>query len=474
MKAIRTPEQISARQVYEVWSSEPELLRIIDLRESESFASSRIPGSQWVDDAKKITALAAEAPDILFVLVTEKGNFEKIEALRFPHNVVELGGGFEKWSTQGLPLCPQDRNQLREKFQKGTPMTQDILFYQLFEPETSTYTYLLADRASREAVLIDPVLETVDRDLKLIEEHGFRLLYVLDTHIHADHVTGAGEIRKRTGAKTGVSAHAKVNCADLALEDGQELRFGRHTLRVLETPGHTDSCLSFYCEGRVFTGDALLIRGTGRTDFQQGSPEKLYRSITDRLFTLPPETVVYPGHDYRGQTSSSIEMEMKHNARIGGGKTLAQFTETMKELQLAHPKKIHEAVPANLACGKKSADRVFIPQTVGGVPEITPQDLHAHLGETLMIDVRRPDEFNNELGHVPGSKLVTLGDELASYLSKVPTDQEIVFICRSGARSGRATEECLRMGFKKVVNMQGGMILWNDLKLPVEREEGGR
>ncbi len=346
-------------------------------------------------------------------------------------------------------------------------MKPDLIFHQLFEPETSTYTYLLADPLTREAVLIDPVLETVERDLKLIEEEGLRLLYILDTHVHADHITGADQIRRRTGAKTGVSSKAGVTCADLALVDGQELRYGSHVLRVLETPGHTNSCLSFYGDGRVFTGDALLIRGTGRTDFQQGSSDKLYDSIHQKLFTLPIDSVVYPGHDYRGHTTSSIEMEMKFNPRVGSGKSKSDFAQTMKELKLAQPKKIHLAVPANLICGKKT--QILNPQIVNGVPEVTAKDLQNCLDEVLVIDVRQPEEFNNELAHIPGSHLVTLCSELTRYLEVLPREQEIVFICRTGARSGRATEESLRMGFKKVANLQGGMVHWNELKLPTER-----
>lgn len=230
-------------------------------------------------------------------------------------------------------------------------MRAELIFHQLFDLESSTYTYLLADSETREAVLIDPVITNVDRDLKLIEELDLKLVYVLDTHVHADHITGAGEVRRRTGAKTAISHKANVDCADILLQDGQELKFGNQTIRVLETPGHTDSCLSFYIPGMVFTGDALLIRGTGRTDFQQGSAERLYESIRNKLFTLPDDTKVYPGHDYNGQTASTIEMEKRFNPRIGGNRDKTEFIEIMKNLNLALPKEIHEALPANLACG---------------------------------------------------------------------------------------------------------------------------
>lgn len=230
-------------------------------------------------------------------------------------------------------------------------MDAKAIFYQLFEKESSTYTYLIADPATKEAALIDPVLETADRDLTLIAELGLKLKYVLDTHIHADHITGAGEIRKRTQAQTAVSHDAHVDCADIALHDGQELFLGQRKILVLATPGHTNSCMSFVFENKVFTGDALLIRGCGRTDFQQGSSEKLYESVHKKLFTLPAGTQVYPAHDYNGQTASEIILEKKFNPRLGEGKTKAEFIQLMSELKLADPKKMHAAVPANLGCG---------------------------------------------------------------------------------------------------------------------------
>lgn len=230
-------------------------------------------------------------------------------------------------------------------------MNKNLIFQQLFDSQSSTFTYLLADSLTKDALLIDTVVGNVDRDLKLIEELGLKLVYVLDTHIHADHVTGAGEIRKRLSVKTAVPKKAHVDCADLNLSDLDIITFGNFHLKVLETPGHTDASLSFYCEGMVFSGDALLIRGTGRTDFQSGSASELYDSIHKKLFTLPPTTLVYPGHDYQGFTSSTIEMEIKNNPRVGGGKTKEQFVKIMSELKLAYPKQIDVALPANKACG---------------------------------------------------------------------------------------------------------------------------
>lgn len=224
-----------------------------------------------------------------------------------------------------------------------------MLFRQLFDAETSTYTYLLADEGTREAALIDPVLEQVDRDLKLLEELGLKLVLVLETHVHADHVTGAGQLRERTGATVAASARG-APCVNRQVAHGDTLRVGGLEVKVLETPGHTDDSLSFLCEGRLFTGDALLIRATGRTDFQNGDAGQLYDSITGRLFTLPEDTVVYPGHDYAGHALSTIGEEKRHNPRLAG-RTRGDFITFMKNRQLPPPKKLDIAVPANRACG---------------------------------------------------------------------------------------------------------------------------
>ncbi len=241
---------------------------------------------------------------------------------------------------------------IRDTIPRG--MGVNFLFQQLFEAESSTYTYLLSDPKTKETVLIDPVLETAERDYKLLKELGMDLIWILETHVHADHVTGAGELRQRTGAKIALSRASNVKAADRFLEDGETIRVGSVELRAIATPGHTDSCMSYYSGDRVFTGDALLVRGTGRTDFQQGSSERLYENITRKLFSLPPETLVYPAHDYKGFTSSSIEAEKMWNPRVGGGKTKTEFIEIMRQLKLADPKKLAIAVPANNLCGALS------------------------------------------------------------------------------------------------------------------------
>ena len=225
-----------------------------------------------------------------------------------------------------------------------------MILRQLFDYETWTYTYLVADEASKDAVLIDPVLSQIDRDVTLIEELGLNLIYALDTHVHADHVTAAGHLRDRLGCKTAIAGGSGVECADVALKDEDILSLGRYEIKVIATPGHTSGCLSFYINGYVFTGDSLFIRGCGRTDFQQGDSALLYRSITQRLYVLPDETVVCPGHDYNGRTISTIGEEKAFNPRIRLGKE--KFIDYMNNLNLPDPKLIMEAVPSNQSCGQ--------------------------------------------------------------------------------------------------------------------------
>jgi glyoxylase-like metal-dependent hydrolase (beta-lactamase superfamily II) len=228
-----------------------------------------------------------------------------------------------------------------------------MIFRQLFDRESSTFTYLVADETTGEAALVDPVIEHVERDLGLVRDLGLRLVAVLDTHVHADHVTGAGTLRDRMQAKTYVSAQGGALCADVLVADGDVVRVGALAIRVLATPGHTNGCVSYHVLDRVFTGDTLLVRGCGRTDFQEGDAATLYRSVHEKLFVLPEATLVYPGHDYRGFTCSTIGEEKRLNPRLGAGVTLDVFVATMKALDLPPPAKIHEAVPANRACGER-------------------------------------------------------------------------------------------------------------------------
>ena len=223
---------------------------------------------------------------------------------------------------------------------------------QLFEEETSTHTFLLFDEETNEGVLIDCVKEKVERDLKLMEELGISLKYLLETHVHADHITGADDIRQKTGAAVVYGALAGVECADINLADGAELSFGKFKVKGISTPGHTSGCTSYLIENMVFTGDTILIRGCGRTDFQQGSAQNLYESVNNKLFTLPQETMLFPAHDYKGMWLTTIAEEKQYNPRLGQGKSLAEFVEIMDNLNLAYPKKIDVSVPSNLKCGK--------------------------------------------------------------------------------------------------------------------------
>lgn len=230
-----------------------------------------------------------------------------------------------------------------------------MLFRQLFDQESSTYTYLLADSESLEAVLIDPVLEQVERDLKLLQELGLTLRYCLETHVHADHITGTAKLREATGCLGIVPEKAEVSCADRHIQDGEILEVGSIKIVAIATPGHTDSHMAYYVNNdRVFTGDALFIRGCGRTDFQSGDAGTLYDSVTKKLFTLPDTTLVYPGHDYRGHTISTIGEEKQWNSRFLG-RSRNEFIEFMNNLNLPNPKKMMEAVPANERCGIASA-----------------------------------------------------------------------------------------------------------------------
>lgn len=228
-----------------------------------------------------------------------------------------------------------------------------MIFRQLFERESSTYTYLLGCEATGRALLIDPVLETVERDLACLQALGLALDLTLETHVHADHVTGAARLRERTGCRIGCPAPAEAEGCDVPIEDGRLLEVGTLRLRAIATPGHTDDSFCYLEEagGRLFTGDTLLIDGCGRTDFQSGDSGALYRSVHQRLFALPEETLVYPGHDYQGRFVSSIAQEKARNPRLGGGRTAEEFAAIMAGLDLPRPKKIDTAVPANRRCG---------------------------------------------------------------------------------------------------------------------------
>ena len=226
-----------------------------------------------------------------------------------------------------------------------------MIFRQLFDHESSTYTYVLADRKGGEALLIDPVLEQTDKYVRLVEELGLRLVMAVDTHIHADHVTALGALRDHTGCATAMGEQTKADCVSLRLRDGERVRVDDLALEVLYTPGHTDDSYSLLLPDRVFTGDTLLIRGTGRTDFQNGDPAAQYDSLFGRLLRLPDDTFVYPAHDYNGMTVSTIGEEKAHNPRLQvRGKQ--EYVELMNGLVLSSPRLMDVAVPANRACGR--------------------------------------------------------------------------------------------------------------------------
>lgn len=226
-----------------------------------------------------------------------------------------------------------------------------MIFRQLFEPVSSTYTYVLGCPDTGGAILIDPVVNSMDRDLQLLQGLGLRLRYTLDTHIHADHITAALELKKRTGSKIAAPAFDRLACVDFGMEEGRPLQVGSIAVGGLHTPGHTDGHFAYVVPQRLFSGDALLIDGCGRTDFQNGDAEALYRSVTQKLFSLADETLVYPAHDYAGRHVSSIAQEKARNPRLGAGKSLDQFRQIMATLNLPYPKFIDHAVPGNQGCG---------------------------------------------------------------------------------------------------------------------------
>ena len=227
-----------------------------------------------------------------------------------------------------------------------------MIFKQFFEPETSTFTYLVACEKTKQAVLIDTVESEVPKYITELQSQDLKLVYTLETHVHADHVTGADTLRQKLGSKSVVHRDAGAMCGDLLVTDGVHIIVGTIDLEVRYTPGHTNGCISFFVGDRIFTGDSLLIGGCGRTDFQSGDSGQLYDSIHSKIFSLPDEVIVYPGHDYNGNTQSTVGEERKNNKRLGGGRSREDFIKIMSELKLAYPKFIDVALPANQACGR--------------------------------------------------------------------------------------------------------------------------
>ena len=351
-----------------------------------------------------------------------------------------------------------------------------MIFRQLFDPQSSTYTYLLGDEATRAAVLIDPVFEQFLRDAALVAELGLKVVWTLETHVHADHITGAWLHKERFGSRIALAAQSGAEGADRYLAAGERVEFGKRALEARATPGHTNGCMTFVLDDRsmCFTGDALLVRGCGRTDFQQGDPGTLFASIHSQVFSLPEQCIVYPAHDYRGISASTVGEEKLYNPRLGGQILPEDFIGYMNHLGLAHPKQMAIAVPANLRCGRPegampASEPTWAPltYTFAGIWEVQPHWLEEHVREVRIVDVREATEFAGPLGHIAGAQLVPLGT-LESTAATIPKDLPIVTVCRSGARSAQATLVLRKAGFERVANLAGGMLRWRAQRYAVD------
>lgn len=343
---------------------------------------------------------------------------------------------------------------------------------QLFDPASSTYTYVLFDADSREALIIDPVDAQLQRDLTVLREYGLRLVWSVETHAHADHVTSAGLLVEHTGARTAAPEACGIRTAAIQLQDGAELAFGSQRLRALHTPGHTAGSMSYLWEAgahrHVFTGDTLLINGCGRTDFQSGSSHALYRSLTEVLFALPDETVVWPGHDYQGRHHSTIGAERRGNARIAG-KTLEEFTALMGGLNLPRPARIDEAVPANLLSGlRHDADGAGlrgVRPAEGYAGDVSPQQAWLWVQDegALLVDVRT-DAEREWVGFVPGALglawkqwpgMVPNPEFDRALLAAAPAGKKVLMLCRSGVRSVAAARRATELGLQAYNVLEG-------------------
>jgi sulfur dioxygenase len=352
-----------------------------------------------------------------------------------------------------------------------------IVFRQLFDPQSSTYTYLVGDRRSAQAVIIDPVFDQARRDDALVRELGLTLVATLDTHVHADHVTGAWMLKQGHGSAIVVSRDSAATGADRHVAHGDRIAFGDRYLEVRATPGHTHGCVTYVLddESMAFTGDCLLIRGSGRTDFQQGDARTMYRSVKSQILSLPPSCLLYPAHDYRGLTVTSVAEERSFNPRLGGDIGERDFVVYMENLGLPHPKLMDVAVPANMKCGEPAQGKApagdpkwaHLTFTFAGIWELPPASLEEHLRDVQVLDVREPDEFEGPLGHIQGARLIPLS-ELASRARELSRDKPVVAVCRSGARSAQAVVMLQKAGFGDVANLAGGMLRWRAEGNPVE------
>ncbi len=339
---------------------------------------------------------------------------------------------------------------------------------QLFDPASSTYTYILFDESSRDALIVDPVDEQLERDLATLRQYGLKLQWAVETHAHADHITSAALLAEHTGAKTAAPAGCGIGTAAVQLNDGDSLAFGTESIRALHTPGHTSGSMSFTWRDHVFTGDTLLIGGCGRTDFQSGSAEDLYRSLTTVLFALPDATTVWPGHDYQGRTRTTIGTEKAGNARVAG-KTLAEFVATMAGLNLPRPRRIDEAVPANLSSGVRhdagSAGATAAQAAAGYAGDVSAELAFAwwQAGEAVLVDVRS-DAEREWVGFVPGAVALAwkqwpgmaMNPQFDTRLrAVVPGGQKVLLLCRSGVRSIAAAKRATELGLEAYNILEG-------------------
>ena len=354
-----------------------------------------------------------------------------------------------------------------------------MIFRQMFDPASSTYTYILGDSDTGNALIVDPVLEHWQRDAALLRELRLTPVMTLETHVHADHVTSAWRLKHEFGCEIALAAASGIAAADRLLRHDDRVAFGNRHLLVRATPGHTRTCLTFVLDDMslALTGDCLLIRGTGRTDFQQGDAHAMFRSIRDQILTLPSECMLYPAHDYRGLTATSVAEERRLNPRIADTIGEADFVGYMKNLNLPHPKLLDVAVPANLRLGRPEGDVEEGPSqhwaplrfTVAGIWEIEPSALGELHTDIQLVDVRAADEFNGPLGHIAGARLIPL-DQLTARVGELSRDVPVVAVCRSGARSAQAVVLLHKAGLKQLANLAGGMLRWVAEFHPVETE----
>ncbi len=332
--------------------------------------------------------------------------------------------------------------------------------------------YLVVCEHTRRALLIDPERNLVERYLGILAYEGLQLAAIVDTHTHADHLSGSELLHALTGAPVIMHDSAPSPRVVRHVREGDVIEVGNERLQVLHTPGHTPDSISLVGDGRVFTGDVLLIGGTGRADFAGGDAGQQYDSITQKLFVLPDETLVLPAHDYRGNTVSTIGEERRQNPRLAG-RSRQEYVDLMASIEFPLPDKIQEVLQPNQTAIDDDEMKFPSLAQLNQVRQLSPRDVHALAqapGGALLVDVREADEFQGELGHVPGSKLIPLKEITAHIEDLRPhAEDHIVLVCRSGVRSTTAAAILTGMGFDQVSNLKGGMLAWNQLDLPVER-----